>query len=142
MDPCCSAGSGSGCCARNGLRGSLCEGDERPGRGAPGSVPTVARTLLKLPPPACGSLASLAGGGGWLLARLKPSRIGEEKIMGTRKTAGRRGRAAGARWEATAPPIGGSPPEAGRLEDSASPDHAELRLGKASLWIAPTAREP
>lgn len=62
--------------------------------------------------------------------------------MGTKTTAGRRGRAAGARWEPTAAPTGRGSPEAGRLEDSAHPDHTELRLGKASLWIAPTAREP
>lgn len=82
------------------------------------------------------------GRGGWLLAGLKPSPIGEERITGTRKTAGRRGRAAGARWEPTAAPIGRSPPEAGRLEDSAHPEHTELRLVKSSPWIAPTAREP
>lgn len=62
--------------------------------GAPSSVPAIAKT-----PPSRGTARGTTGGrGGWLLAGLKPSPIAEERIMGTRKTAVSRGRAAGARW--------------------------------------------
>lgn len=77
-------------------------GRRKSGRAA-GSVLAIARTPPKLP--AGQAREPQTGRGTWLLAGLKLSLDGEERIMGTRKKAGRRGRA---RWELTAAPIGGS----------------------------------